>query len=164
MNPSSVRIRTIKSEDARVQHLLAAYDDYCRQRGLRSIYLRIDGTPISTNHTYQRTRGGQTALKPSVNDFRWLAKAAAAGRRFEPTGVLAVVIVFCSSVWLTKKRTVREIDLDNKIKGAVDAVKIALHLRDQMIWDQHAAKLQAAKDATHVWVFDLGDVVDYYMP
>jgi Holliday junction resolvase RusA-like endonuclease len=160
-------------------------NEYALQSGNagRSWYwFRIDGhLPVSLNHSKKRIkipwvkngrvlrdRHGKVllrsseALTPETNAFQTIVKSAInRERRPALTGLLAAVIVLRSPIWATKKCTVRDEDLDNKIKVLLDGVEKATAMRDCRYWALHAFKVLSNHTSTTVHLFDLGDVVDH---
>lgn len=84
------------------------------------------------------------------------------GKGWHPTGVTAAVVLFETPQWLTKKWTVRQKDVDNLVKPVFDAVEEAVHIPDERHWEIHAYKIASKKVRTIVYLFDLGDVIDYF--
>ncbi len=79
---------------------------------------------------------------------------------WNPSGVAAAVIVFESPEhWVTKARTIKEADCDNRVKVLLDAVKRTTHHDDCIFWEVHPYKLLGKTEATHVWLFDMGDLI-----
>ncbi len=136
--------------------------------GHPELYVEIPLTPPSANKLYRKTkmrtgangkRTGGMALDPAVIQFRDMTTAKLWRRTFEPRGTVGCIIVVESERWLTKNYTVQQKDVDNPIKCTMDALQRALLMPDQIIWEVHCAKLFGRRDATHVWLFDLGSVI-----
>ncbi len=92
-------------------------------------------------------------LTESMGEKRW---------QWKPTGVTAALILFETPLWLTAKRLVREMDVDNKVKPALDAVQQATDIPDELYWQLHVFKVLSKRPRTYFFLFDLGDVVEYY--
>jgi Holliday junction resolvase RusA-like endonuclease len=81
---------------------------------------------------------------------------------WNPKGLLALVILFESKLWLTQKRTVRRMDGDNRVKPLVDVVSQGLNIDDKRFWEIHSYKVASQdRDVSHLYLFDLGDVIHY---
>ena len=80
----------------------------------------------------------------------------------EATGVTAAVILLESQFWLTQKREIREKDADNLVKPILDAVQNATEVPDELHWQLHVFKLPSKWNRTTVYLFDLGDLVEFY--
>ena len=65
--------------------------------------------------------------------------------------------------WITQKYTVREMDGDNRIKPTLDAIKNATGVPDETNWEYHVWKIASKQVRTTVFLFDLGDLVDFYL-
>lgn len=162
-----------------VDHL----DKRCADMGLISLKFQIPGTPISLNHQYKeglafckpdtpgafqdkagRWRVRNKKLRPEAEDWRTVVCETMGQDRWKwkPTGVTAAVLLFESPYWLTAKRTVREMDADNKLKPALDAVQNATQIPDQLHWKFYVEKVLSKRQRTTIFLYDLGDVVEYY--
>lgn len=146
-----------------VRALLTAYR--MARGGCPELYLEIPISPPSTNALYRKFHNTKThkvgyALEKSVEAYREMTTAACWGKRFEPRGVIACVIAVEDPRWVTKEHKAGQRDVDNPIKSVIDALKLALHFEDHLLWEVHAAKLFGRREATHVWLFDIGDVVN----
>lgn len=87
------------------------------------------------------------------------------GIEWRPRGVTAAVLIFESGLWITKKHEVRKADADNRIKATFDSISQAdpdqlKAWQDETVWELHVYKLVGRRNCTHVWLFDIGDVVD----
>lgn len=150
--------------------------------GLPYISLTVDKLPLSLNHhhdikirqkwvtdkkTGQRRKKPYAAHinRPEVDEFRYLVQNELrfSGQKWEPTGVTCAVVLFQSPAWLTKKYTPREMDADNKLKPTLDACQMATHVPDELHWEFHVYKAVSKRERTIVYLFDLGDIVEYYL-
>jgi Holliday junction resolvase RusA-like endonuclease len=52
-------------------------------------------------------------------------------------------------------------DHDNRIKPTMDALSQGLNIDDKTLWEIHAYKVASHRERTHLYVFDLGDVIHY---
>lgn len=81
---------------------------------------------------------------------------------FKCKGSAAALIFLETPHWITKKHTVAEMDADNRIKPTLDAVKNATGVPDETNWEVHVWKIASNQIRTTVYLFDTGDLVDYY--
>lgn len=165
------------------QLLINHYNKKCSERELIQLRFRVGGLPKSLNHQYDdglmfckpgtpgafqdkqgrwRVRGFR--LKPEVLDWRMvLTEAMGEDRwRWKPTGVTAAILLFESPHWLTARRLVREEDADNKAKPAFDAVEQATQVPDELHWQFHVFKVLSKSKRTSIFLYDLGDIVQYF--
>ena len=142
--------------------------------GRSQISFRIPALPPSVNSIYLRATKKRTyadgrvenqhtvVLDQEARDFVKLTAFYLNARRGEwtPRGLSAAVVVFESPTWVTAAKELRKKDLDNKIKVLFDAAAMALG-KDDIRHSQLAAyKLFGHRDRTHVWLFDVGDIMD----
>lgn len=157
-----------------VRLLLQHYMTEAKEFNRCQLSFVVDGLlPLSLNHQTKRIllrlKGGMTraseALKPEVHHFRKRTELSIGTRKvqaWKPTGVTAAVVLFESPVWVTQELKVRKEDADNKLKPALDAAARATGVPDELHWHVHAFKVPSKKTRTIVYLFDLGDQVDYY--
>lgn len=141
--------------------LLAAYR--CAPR-CQEFYFEVPLAPPSVNNIYRKWHSKKTnktgyALEDSVVAYRQLTKVVLARRAFAPRGVVAVVIAIESPRWVTAEHKVRKQDVDNPIKAVLDALTHSISLADENVWSVFDTKIFSRREATHVWMFDLGDIV-----
>lgn len=144
----------------------------CNMEGLRHINFTMDGLPMSVNHMYDRIghkkangqNGVITKLKPEVTQFRLELMEAMAEKRFSwrPTGIYVAIVLFESAHWLTQERKVSQMDADNRVKVLLDAIEIATDVPDELCWQVHLFKVASKRTRTTVFLFDQGEVVEYY--
>jgi hypothetical protein len=155
----------------------------CDDRGLLRLQFQVGGLPISLNHQYKdglsfckpgtagafqdkagRWRVRNHQLRPEALDWRVVLSEAMGPLRhkWKPTGTTAALLLFETPHWLTGRRTVREMDVDNKVKPALDAVQHATDVPDELHFQIHAFKLLSKRQRTTVFLFDLGDVIEYF--
>lgn len=119
---------------------------------------------MTVNSQYIHTRFN-TRLKEEVKKFRLIVKAAmnSCGQDWSPKGTAAIVLIVESPHWITQKHTISEMDVDNRLKPLLDAVKLGKNatVDDCIYWDVLLFKQVAKKKRTIVYLFDLGDVVEY---
>jgi len=134
-------------------------------------YIVVEGElPLTVNHSkFKRIRKAKTGtyyaqdvLKPEVFVFRDLVRYATIGRKWEPRGTTAAIILFESPNWLTLKNQVRQVDADNKVKPLLDAIQHATGIEDERHFQLHVFKVCSKKTRTVVLLYDLGDLVEMY--
>lgn len=141
------------------------YVEICRSAGRKSLSVTIPDLPPSVNHQYKHSRYN-TRLTPEALRFRtqtqWIMKACQ--NKWNPTGITAAILLYESPVWITKKHEIRKMDIDNRVKPVFDAIEVGSGgTCDESHWQFHAAKLYSTKTRTSVFLFDLGDIVPYYV-
>lgn len=123
-------------------------------------YVEIPLMPPSSNKLYGKfSNNKKFYLDPKVKAFRDMTDASCWGKTFVPKGTLAAVIAIESPGWLSMEYKIRVRDIDNPIKTLLDAVQRTLGFNDTLIWEVHSAKIFSRRESTHLWLFDLGDVV-----
>lgn len=128
--------------------------------GAGTLLFNVQRLPKSLNHQYiRRGRGRQYDLDPEIKLLRDEFRLRFSGLKWSPVGVLAAIIVFRSPSWLTKESTVRDVDIDNKVKPLLDAFEQATGIRDSRFWALHAFKALGDSDKTDVALYDLGDII-----
>lgn len=126
--------------------------------------IQIQGLPPSWNDAH--FRGMRSQPKPHTRHFRkkvenaFEAAATWRGRVWDPKGVVAVHVMFCSPSWVKDKAKVK--DVDNLIKTTLDAVQSATKVPDHLNWEVHVYKIPRAVECTLIYLVDLGKTVDYY--
>lgn len=152
-----------------LQHLVGNAKNHGRQW----FHFRVNMLPKSLNKMYLKGRSfknkqGQQKttfrLHPDIETFRVEVCQAMGIKRWQwkPTGVTAAVILLESQFWLTQKREIREKDADNLVKPILDAVQNATEVPDELHWQLHVFKLPSKWNRTTVYLFDLGDLVEFY--
>lgn len=123
----------------------------------------VNMMPPSVNKMYVHTRFA-TRLTEEAKDFRMVAGLAIGHQKHTfSCGGTAVVMIFLENPhWITLKLMVNEMDVDNRIKPILDAIKEATGIPDETNWEIHAWKIVSKQIRTTVHLFDAGDVVDYY--
>lgn len=163
-DPLAIRVRTVPklgfSFPPTAQLLLNWAHAYRPQSQILS--LAVPALPPSVNHMYLPGRPGQRRLSPEAIAFRELVAEAISGRPWKPFGALLGIIFYSSPHWVTKRRTIRPMDVDNRQKALLDAIGHGTGVNDCRFWEYHAYKIAAPEVQTSVYVVDLGDIVEYY--
>ncbi len=133
--------------------------------GSREFYVEVPVEPPSTNHIYRKFHSKKTnktgfALDPAVKAYRDMVAGACWGRSFPMRAVSAVIIGIESPRWITKEYKVGIKDGDNPTKAVFDALKFAIGYQDELIWEHFPFKIVSRRSATHIWMYELGDVVN----
>lgn len=127
------------------------------------ISFSVDTLPPTANDLY---RYGKRSvwLSKEVKTFReWVNIAIGLQKHYKKfNGVVCVLMFVESPYWITKKNTVKKMDLDNRIKSTLDAIKLSIGFPDETNWEIHAWKIPSKKTRTTVYLFDLGDLIDFY--
>lgn len=163
--------------------LIKHFETICTEKGLDSLAFQVHGLPVSLNHQYRqdlmfckvgtpgafqdkqgRWRVRNNRLKPEVKDWRNVLSECMGDLRFKwkPTGVCVAILLFESPHWLDGRRQVREKDADNLVKPALDAVQQATGIPDELNWQCHAFKVLSKRQRTTFFLYDVGDVIEYY--
>ena len=154
----------------------------CEKDGLSWISLVVDRIPLSLNHhqdvkirykwstdprTGQRIKKPFAAHinKPEVEEFLMMVKSELnySGQRWDPKGTTCALVIFQSPAWLTKAYMPRDMDADNKLKPACDAAQWATKVPDNLHWEYHVYKAVSKQERTLIYLFDLGEIVEYYL-
>lgn len=132
-------------------------------RPLPAISFAVGALPPTINHMYTQV-GHRRVLSVEAQTFRQLVTIGIGAKRFDwkPAGLVASLIFLASPHWITKKHTLRDMDGDNRIKPLFDAIQATTGVRDCTNWEFHCWKLASAKVQTIVYLFDLGDIVEWY--
>lgn len=128
-----------------------------------SLSFAVNRLPPTVNHMYEKTRFS-VRLSEETKIFRDLVAIAIGHQRFtfKTGGTVAMVIFLESPNWITKKLTIREWDVDNRMKSLGDAIKNFIELPDETTWEIHIWKVASKNIRTTCHLFDLGDVVNFY--
>lgn len=145
------------------REILSSKIGYCAENKKQWTSFSVDSFPMSLNHQYIRGKNN-TYLDPSVKVFREKVKVAMEKDPivWSPTGVISAVILFYGPKWLTKEHKIRRMDIDNKVKPIFDAIEKATGFPDENVWDFHVFKIPCREEELKIYLFDLGDVVEYY--
>jgi Holliday junction resolvase RusA-like endonuclease len=129
------------------------------------IAFAVPGLPPTINKAYIKTRWN-VRLSDESKTFKEIVRLSLLNKKhsFKPTGTIAVVIQFCSPHWVTKKYEVRKMDLDNRVKILIDAVKEGLNnVDDSLVFEFCSFKVVTRSEETRVYLYDLGEVVEYFI-
>lgn len=133
----------------------------CKDAGRQWCSFSVEKLPGSVNHMkpYRSHK-----LAAWVEVFRQDVKNAIvkASIKWQPSGVTAAVILMYSPMWVTKESRVRRFDADNRIKPVFDAIERATGQPDENHWNFHVFKVPSKRERLMVYLFDLGDVIEYY--
>lgn len=122
----------------------------------------VNALPPTVNHMYI-SFGGKRILSKESLAFRELVAIACMGRQtWKPTGAVMVMAFLLSPYWVTKERVMRHADGDNRLKPLLDAAQHALNVPDHTNWEYHLWKVYAERTMTVVYMFDMGDLVEFY--
>lgn len=119
--------------------------------------------PPTVNHAYIHTRFN-ARLSEEYKFFKTVVSSTVkiTNPFFKISGTACVIILLESPRWITKKHTIRTMDLDNRVKPMLDAIKDAIGSPDETNWELHVYKIASKKEQTTVCLFDMGDVVNYH--
>lgn len=135
----------------------------CTANGRQHLHFSVPYIPPSLNHNLKRTKTG-FAKRGRVDQWQIEVMQAMGPLRhtWKPTGVTAAVLVIYSPLWLTLRRTVAKRDADNPVKATFDAIQQATEVPDELHWKFSVEKALAKRTRTSIWLYDLGDLVDYW--
>lgn len=147
--------------------LLSAYR--LARGGHPEFYVEIPLRPPSVNNIYRRWHSKKTnktgfSLQESVVEFHKMAAASCWGKSYKPRGTIGAVIAVESPDWITLEHKVKDRDIDNGIKIVLDSLQDSLTVRDSLVWEVYGCKILSRREATHVWLFDLGEVISAIGP
>lgn len=119
--------------------------------------------PPTVNHAYIHTRFN-ARLSEEYKFFKSVVNhtVKVTNPLFKISGTACVMILLESPRWITKKHTIRTMDLDNRVKPMLDSIKEAINSPDETNWELHVYKIASKREQTTVCIFDLGDVVNYH--
>ena len=119
--------------------------------------------PPTVNHAYIHTRFN-ARLSEEYKFFKTVVAQTVkiTNPVFKISATASVMILLESPRWITKKHTIRTMDLDNRVKPMLDAIKDAIKSPDETNWELHVYKIASKREQTTVAIFDLGDVVNYH--
>ena len=159
-----LRTQTIGEFGPKMEPLASIITQHYFQTSKGMLAFSLNTLPKSVNHQYGHSGKG-VWLVPEVHEFRRKLTEAigARGTKWKPKGVVAAVIFLESPLWVTQRREVRKMDCDNKVKPIFDAIQEATGAPDEAVWAFHVFKMASKKTRTSVYLFDLGDLINYYL-
>lgn len=133
-------------------------------RPLQQMSFSVGALPPSVNHMYARTAGGGRTLSQETLNFRSHTAVAIGAQRFnwKPAGAVAALIFLESPHWVNKRHLITDMDGDNRVKSLFDAIQACTDVPDNTNWEHHVWKAFSRHTRTTVYLFDLGDLVEYY--
>lgn len=142
---------------------IAIINEIFKTKTRKTLSFSISKLPPTVNRMYERGLRN-TYLSKEAQLFRKQVCIALSGQKgiFLNDSVHTIMIFFESPSWITKKATVREMDCDNRIKALLDAIQHAIGLKDEKIWEIHCWKVASRSEKTTVYLFEMGDVIDFY--
>lgn len=156
----------------RVNVVLGELTRNCRSKNLQSTHFALPQLPMTVNHQYDHVthfaKGGKRyqskKLKPEVFQFRALVQETMLEdcKGWQPTGVVAAVVVFESPIWLTQTNQPRKVDSDNRLKPLFDAIEKTTLIPDETNWELYVFKAFANYERTLVYLFDLGNMIEFH--
>lgn len=160
-----VRVRWAKDLTEALPHsarlLIKHFLEYCSHHFSYSVPLLAPSTN-SSHQYFAKDNVVHSVVGHKTKDFYKLHTLMLAGRLrdWQPTGVTVAIIVFESPEhWVTKSRTIKVADCDNRVKVLFDAISKSTGQDDCVFWEVHPYKLLGKNEATHVWLFDMGDLI-----
>lgn len=160
-----VRTRLMKEFGQDVPDEARVLFDLAAKQGWSQMSFAVPAMPPTINHAYTQVSRERRVLSAETVTFRQMTNLAIGNQRhtWKPIGRVMVMVFLLSPYWLTKKRTVREADLDNKLKMLLDAIQLTTGVKDETNWELHAWKICTVQRVqTCVWLFDQGDLVEVY--
>ncbi len=150
-----------------IEHLppsaLAIINSLNQDKQRPSLSFALSMLPPTVNHAYIHTRFN-ARLSEEYKFFKSVVSATVrvTNPAFKISGTACVMILLESPRWITKKHTIRAMDLDNRVKPMLDAIKESINSPDETNWELHVYKVASKKEQTTVAIFDLGDVINYH--
>jgi Holliday junction resolvase RusA-like endonuclease len=142
---------------------LAILHTHTQEKKVPTLSFAVSMLPPTVNHAYIYTRYN-ARLSEEYKFFKVVVAQTVklTNPLFKISHTACVMMLFESPRWITKKHTIREMDLDNRIKPMLDAIKESINSPDETNWELHAYKIASKREQTTVCIFDLGDVVNYH--
>lgn len=117
--------------------------------------LEVPMLPPSVNGYWKVARWGGRYITPDGIRFKNMLGAINRSQRVITEKPLRLVIELHSNEWLTKKGTIRKIDLDNFSKCCCDALFSAIGLDDSLVWELFMFKIDAQEKKTKFTLLEL---------
>lgn len=163
---SSVRVKTMGAFGEDFPETAKVIFDWALNKTRKRDYLSftVPELPPSVNHMYIQVGHARRVLSPEAQTFRELVTVAIGSKRhdWKPKGVVMAMVFLQSPFWINKKHQIRDADGDNRLKSLMDAVQVTTGISDNTNWEFHVWKVPSGQKRTTVYMFDLGDVVEYY--
>ena len=124
----------------------------------------VDVLPPTSNHMYLRNSSGRSRLSDEAVTFRQLVNYAIGHQKhvFTCRGTACLLYLMESPFWVTKEHVVRDMDVDNRTKAMADAIMHSIQVTDSTNWEIHQYKVASKKTRTTVYLFDMGDLVQFH--
>jgi Holliday junction resolvase RusA-like endonuclease len=154
-----------------IKLILNHYQALATLTGRASLCFTVPILPLTTNHDKRAAINKATGkafiyTKSEAKEIKRAVEVAMMPLRSKwtdrGTGTLAAVLIWESPLWMTKAHGLRERDVDNPVKPMLDAIKEASANPDHKFWDLHVFKVQSKQTRAHVYLYDLGEIVEVY--
>lgn len=163
---SAVRVKTMGHLGADFPETAKVIFNWALNETRKREYLSfsVPDLPPSVNHMYIQVGHARRVLSPEAQTFRELVTLAIGSQRhnWKPKGVVMAMVFLQSPLWINKKHQIRDMDGDNRLKSLLDAVQVTTGIPDNTNWEYHVWKVPSGQKRTTVFMFDLGDVVEFY--
>lgn len=159
-----VRVKFVSSLGNTFPPTAQAVVDWACRNNCRLASFAVNQLPPTVNHNYHHTRFS-TRLTDEAKAFRDLVGLSMGVHKtgWKPRGVVMAMLFFESPFWITKKHTTRDMDCDNRVKPLLDAIQYATGVPDNTNWEFHVWKIPSKLTRTTVYLFELGDLVEWYL-
>lgn len=113
--------------------------------------------PPSVNHTYMAGRRGMRFKSREAVSFEKAVAVHLWGKKLVvgPIARLRVEIKLVSPNWVTKKKTISKIDLDNRLKAVLDAVFKKLGVDDRQVFEIEARKVEGSEKWCGIKIYEI---------
>lgn len=139
--------------------------EWCLARGKQNSWMTfcVPELPPTVNNLYANV-GKKRVLSKDGRDFKKVVAVEIGAKKatWKPKGMVMALIFYQSPHWVTKRDTIRDMDGDNRVKALFDAIQDCTGIPDFTNWEFHCYKVASAHTRTTVYLFDLGDVVQWY--
>lgn len=163
---SAVRVKTMGHLGADFPETAKVIFNWALNQSRKREYISfsVPDLPPSVNHMYIQVGHARRVLSPEAQTFRELVTLAIGSQRhnWKPKGVVMAMVFLQSPLWINKKHQIRDMDGDNRLKSLLDAVQVTTGIPDNTNWEYHVWKVPSGQKRTTVFMFDLGDVVEFY--
>lgn len=133
------------------------------KKGAGMLAFAVPELPPSVNSMYD-SNGARRRRTVKYENFITLVAVGIGAKRslWRPRGAVMVMIFLQSPHWITQRHEIRDMDGDNRIKTLLDSIQHATGVPDHTNWEYHCYKVCAKTIQTSVYMFDLGDVIDWH--